>query len=323
MNSLRFCETRVSARGLQTAPPVLDIVAVLPIPRRAEHAMPSRRPRWKPFPFESADYDCPGIRLKRRWSRLHQGDREPYPDIATVRQLVEQHPEVEPRVPIDKATERLQEAWRAYHRGDFAAAVELGLSLGLLGYNVANKAANIHATYLEADDRAKLTIFLDSATRAEGLQAHAPGLCNAWYLHAQALGRYAQGISVMKALAEGIGGKVKTSLECTLQMDDRHADAHVALGAYHAELVQKLGSFAAGLTYGASEAEAVKHFRKALTLNPHSAIAHIEYAKGLERLFGKAKFGEMRRHYEQAAHCRPADAMERLDTELAKQGPGS
>ena len=72
------------------------------------------------------------------------------------------------------------------------------------------------------------------------------------------------------------------------------------------------------MTYGAKKESAVEHFQKALKLFPESAIARIEYGNGLILLFGKSRLGEATKLYEQAAACEPADAMERLDVERAK-----
>jgi hypothetical protein len=143
-------------------------------------------------------------------------------------------------------------------------------------------------------------------------------LPNAWYLHAQALGRYAQSLSVTQALAEGLGGKIKADLDQAIALERRHADAHIALGAYHAEVIDKIGSFLGGLTYGASTDAGVKHFKTALRLNPDSAIARIEYAEGLIMMFGEAKEEQAAALYAEAAACVAADAMERLDVERAK-----
>jgi tetratricopeptide (TPR) repeat protein len=85
-------------------------------------------------------------------------------------------------------------------------------------------------------------------------------------------------------------------------------------------VIGKVGNLIGGLTYGASANEAVKHFEKAIELNPHSAIARIEYANGLVLLFGRSRMAEAQRLYEQAAKIHPADAMERLDFELATAG---
>ena len=54
---------------------------------------------------------------------------------------------------------------------------------------------------------------MEVAERAEAQQAAEPKNANAWYWQAYALGRYSQGISVAKALAQGLGSKVKNALE--------------------------------------------------------------------------------------------------------------
>ena len=72
------------------------------------------------------------------------------------------------------------------------------------------------------------------------------------------------------------------------------------------------------MTYGAKKDSALEHYQKALKLNPDSAIARIEYANGLIMLAGKARMAEAEKLYQEAAACRPADAMERLDVELAR-----
>src|SRR5208337_3556235 len=148
-----------------------------------------------------------------------------------------------------------------------------------------------------------------STERAEELQAAAPDFVNAFYFHAQALGRYSQEIS----LAQGIGGRVKASLDKALKLEPNHADAHIALGTYHAEIVSKVGGMLASLTYGASKEEAMKHFALARRLLPDSAIARIEEANGIVMLFGKAKLAEAEKLYKEAARCKPADAMQKLD----------
>lgn len=273
---------------------------------------------WKAFPHANKAYEYAGPRLKANWPRLHLGDCEPYPSPGELKKWVAASPELAPAGSLEKAANNLEEAWRAYHRGDFGHAVELGLAVGPLGFNVANKSANNYATYLEQDESAKLKLFLESADRSEFLFLRAKSIANAWYFHGQALGRYSQGISVLKALAEGLGGKVKASLERAIHLEPHHADAHIAMGTYHAEIISKVGAMIGGLTYGASRDEGVTHFQTALKLNPHSAVARIEYANGLAMLFGKAQLAHATKLYEEASACPAADAMERLDAELAK-----
>jgi tetratricopeptide (TPR) repeat protein len=250
---------------------------------------------WSKFPHPEKTYHYAGAALKKNWARLHRGDCEPFPE-----------------------DERVQEAWRLYHQGEFQKAMEAGLAAGLAGYNAANKAQAIHANYLERDEARKLALFQEVASRAEELQRADPGNANAWYLHAYALGRYSQGISVVKALAQGLGGKIKESLSRAIKLQPNHADAHIALGAYHAEVIDKVGSMVGGITYGAKKDVGLQHFQTALKLNPDSAIARIEYANGLVMMEGKKALEEAGQLYEQAAECQPMDAMERLDVELAK-----
>ena len=112
---------------------------------------------------------------------------------------------------------------------------------------------------------------------------------------------------------------MKASLEKAIRLEPNHADGHIALGAYHAEVVSKVGAMLAKLTYGASKEEALKHFALARKLLPDSAIARIEEANGLVMLFGKAKLAEAEKLYEEAARCKPADAMQKLDAEHARE----
>ena len=250
---------------------------------------------WTKFPHADKKFQYTAVTLKKVWERLHKGDAEPFPKSDAV---------------ID--------AWIAFHAGDFQTAAELGAKAGADGINVANKSQAIYANYLEANDRKKLDLFEEVAARAEKLQRDQPKNANAYYWQAYALGRYAQGISIAKALAQGIGGKVKNALESTITQAPKHADAHIALGAYHAEVIDKVGAMIGGLTYGAKKDAAIRNYQTALKLNPNSAIARIEYANGLVMLEGNKALKQAEQLYAEAAACEPMDAMEKLDVEQAK-----
>ena len=55
-----------------------------------------------------------------------------------------------------------------------------------------------------------------------------------------------------------------------------------------------------------------------MRLSPASAIAMMEYANGMVMLEGNEKMYGAEELYADAAACKPADAMERLDVEMAK-----
>ena len=152
---------------------------------------------------------------------------------------------------------------------------------------------------------------------ANGLDEAEPKNPNAHYWMACALGRYSQGISVVKALSAGLAPQVRASLETTVALSPRHADAHTALGTFHAEVIDKLGGLL-GLTQGASKDAGLKMFKQAIQLNPASAIARVEYAQGLVMLEGDKKTRDAEKLYAEAAACKAMDAMERLEVEMAK-----
>jgi tetratricopeptide (TPR) repeat protein len=183
--------------------------------------------------------------------------------------------------------QRVLQAWALFHNGEFQQAAEAGLAAGGAGITAANKATAIYANYLEKKEKTRLDLFLEVAQRAEAQAQADPKNPNAWYWQAY-------------------------------QLQPRHADAHIALGAFHAEVIDKVGSLIGGMTYGAKKDIGLKLFQQALKLNPASAIGLIEYANGLVMLEGDPKMKEATKLYEQAAASQPMDATERLDVELAK-----
>jgi tetratricopeptide (TPR) repeat protein len=250
--------------------------------------------KWITFPYDNAAYIYDAATLKKKWARLHSGDAEP--------------------LPKDDA---LLAAWALFHAGEFQKATEAGVKLGGAGITLANKSQVIYANYLEKSEKNKLALFQEVVARAEAQIATSPKDANAHYFLACALGRYSQGISVAKALTQGLGGKVKNALETTIKLSPQHADAHIALGAFHAEVIDKVGSLL-GRTQGASKDAGLSMFKTALKLNPTSAIAMVEYANGLVMLEGEKKMKEATKLYEAAAACEPLDAAECLDVEMAK-----
>ncbi|WP_114969820.1 hypothetical protein [Rhodoferax ferrireducens] len=249
---------------------------------------------WTAFPY-AGDYVFDAARVKAHWARLHAGDAEPLPEDAKV-----------------------LEAWALFHSGEFRQAMDMGIHIGGDGLTVANKAACIYATYLEKKEKARLDLYMDVVRRAEAQAQDNPDNINAYYWQAYALGRYSQGISVAKALAQGLGTRVKGSLENVIKLQPKHADAHIALGAFHAEVIDKVGSLIGGMTYGAKKDTGLALLQEALKLNFESAIGMIEYANAMVMLEGDKMIKEATRLYQRAAAAQPMDAMERLDVEMAK-----
>ncbi len=250
---------------------------------------------WAAFPFPDDAYVYTAASLKKAWPRLHAGDAEVFP-----------------------TNSKLVDAWIAFHAGDFERAARIGLDVGVAGYCVAHKATCIYTTYLVKDEKKRIANFDEVAERCERQQAEQPGAAAGFYWHAYGLGRFAQGISVVKALSMGIAPKVRHSIETAIKLAPSHADAHIALGVFHAEIIDSVGAMIGGLTYGVKKEECYKAFKRAIELNPQSAIARIEYANALVMLDGKKKMDDAVALYSQASDIDAQDAMERLDVEAAR-----
>jgi len=249
---------------------------------------------WTAFPY-AGDYTFDTASVAKHWDRLHVGDAEPLPN-----------------------DDKVLQAWALFHNGEFQEAMSMGLSLGGDGLTVANKSSCVYATYLEKNETARLNLYLDVVRRAEAQAKASPQNFNAHYWQAYALSRYSQGISVAKALAQGLGTKVKGSLENVIKLQPQHADAHIALGAFHAEVIDKVGALIGGMTYGAKKDTGLALLQQALKLNFESAIGMIEYANAMVMLEGEKMMADATRLYQRAAAAQPMDAMERLDVEMAK-----
>lgn len=249
---------------------------------------------WSPFPLEhrlALDAEA----LRARWSLLHAGDAEPFPEDPAV-----------------------QAAWLLYHQGDLEAAHAAGLQAGGAGVTVANRAMAIYANYLEPREGRRMALFDEVADQAQTRAQECPDDPNAWFWQAYALGRYSLGISVAKAMAQGLDAQIRQALEKTIALRPQHADAHLSLGLFHAEVIDKVGPLVGEVACGAKKETSLAMFERGLALNPRSIAGKIAYASALLMLDGPDRLDEANALYEQAAATQPLDALEHLQVEIAQ-----
>lgn len=268
-----------------------------PLSQMSAHPVVANPAPWVPLPWADVPrYDARSV--ASHWVRLHAGHELAVPDESSP----------------------LAEGWALYHSGEFERAAVLGLLHGAQGLVLANQATAIYANYLEPREAVRLAMFRQVIERAGAQAAAEPDNCQALYWQAYALGRYSQGISVARALAQGLGSRLKGALERVVELQPRHADAHLALASFHAEVIDKVGPLVGRMTYGVRAETSMALFERGLALHPRSAAGMMEYARALLMLHGESRLGQATALYEQAAALKPADARERLDVELARVG---
>lgn len=237
-------------------------------------------------------------RLRQRWDLLHQSDIESWPQ--------------EPAV---------QQAWLMFHRGRFDQAVAQGLAAGGAGLNAANKAQSVIARHGHTQESQRMALFQAVAERAAGqltAGTSAQALAQAHFWRGYALAQYCQGLNVARALALGLSLQARTHLELAVALAPQHADAHLALAGFHAEMVDKVGPLIAQLSYGASVQAGLSLLARAASLQARSVMGLIEQARALVMLQGEMALAQATALYEQAARIRPLDVAEALDIALAR-----
>ena len=178
------------------------------------------------------------------------------------------------------AAQSLEAARAAQDEGRFLEAARLGEALGTSdGYALAAESLAIHGYYI-AGEPEKEVLF----ERAMGLAEEAirldPANSEAHLQSAHSMGRYAQTIGAVKALARGYAEKVRKAIENALARDPEMAGAHLSLATWHAEIINGAG-LAARVVFGASRKRALSHYERALELAPDEKLAYLEYALGL------------------------------------------
>ncbi len=280
--------------------------------------MTNKKMLWAPLPGKHKEFDYDLASLKKAWSKLHVGDGEDFPDEKRAEQLIKSAGKSAPKgLNANALAEQLQQAWLAFHRGEFQKAFELGLEIGPCGTSVAAKAIGIHATYLVKKPAEQMERYELLAEMAEHAIEALPKEANSYYRLAFGLGRYSQSISIAKALSMGLAGKVKKALDTCLKLNPKHAEAHLASALWHAEIINKVGSTLGGFTYGAKQKLAEEHIKTALKLAPSMPIVHAEHAQML-LLLDEDNEQAAADAFERASELKPMDAMDYLDARFAK-----
>ena len=210
------------------------------------------------------------------------------------------------------AAQSIDEARAAQAAGRFADAVRIGEAVGTSeGYALAARSLAIHGHFFAAEDEKVALLEQATALAEKALQAD-PDNQEAYMQLVHAIGRHARTIGSFEAANRGYAEKIREAAGNALRLDPEMASAHLAMGAWHAELVALVGSFLARITYGAREKDAIAHFEKALKRDPDGKAVYLEYALGLLALDENDYRDKARRLLARAVEIPAKDAYERI-----------
>lgn len=198
----------------------------------------------------------------------------------------------------------------ALSEGRFVEAATLGEALNTSdGYALAAEALAIHGHYLAAEDAKPEVLGRAMQLGQEAIRKDSENPA-AHLQQAHAMGRYTQAVGTLKVKRE-YAGRVRAALERALFLEPGLAEAHLSLGAWHAEAIRG-GGFMARVLFGASGSDALAHYDAALELAPDAKIVHAEYALGLLLLDRRRNLEEARSLLERARDLPSRDAHDRI-----------
>ncbi len=174
----------------------------------------------------------------------------------------------------------LKEAEVAYAEGRYLEAAQIAEKIGSAsGFALAANSLNIHALYY-AEKQKSMGLYQRAMDLAERAVKIEPGNLRGNYELTRAMGKYSQQIGRVRAMNEKFAERIREHIEDTLLINEQFAEAHLALGRWHAGLIEVIGSFLARSLFGASRKVAVYHFERALELDPQGIDTHYGTAVG-------------------------------------------
>ncbi|MDE0693798.1 MAG: hypothetical protein OXI55_16355 [Gammaproteobacteria bacterium] len=175
----------------------------------------------------------------------------------------------------------LAAARAAFDAGRFLEAAEQAASVGSAdGLVLAAGALRVHGSYLAPAEEQK-EYFQQAMEHAQAAVEMAPDDPRTHVESSSAIGRYAQTIGIGEALTGGYGGKMRDALHKALELDPDNAIAQLALGSWHANVVDRTGALVGRMTFGATRKKAMEHLDRALALAPNDKTVLLETGTAL------------------------------------------
>ena len=185
---------------------------------------------------------------------------------------------------VDVNAQSIDEARAAFEEGRFLEAADIAEALQTSdGYALAAQSLAVFGRYLASEENRTRILqramdFGEAAVQADSTNPETH------YQAAHAAGRYAQNLGKMTAMKKGMAQKTLRLLEAALAVKPDFAEAHMALGGWHADIAS--AGPLARMIYGGNRKSAIKHFERAMELEPNSIYILYQYAIRLPELDG-------------------------------------
>lgn len=265
------------------------------------------------WPDEYPVFDYCRQELHERWSELHARDRVPFPDVEWIMTFSAEPPDDPEALAL-----ALLDGWRRFHAGDFAGAYAAGNAAGRF---LAGRAWLAYTLHMIPDIETRRTMLEAGIRMVEaGLKDRNPPPAY-WEIAGLGLfyGEYGRTLPTNRAQAEGIPGTVRRLLEKTLSVEPDQPVALGTLGAWNAELIDRVGRLLARALFDARRDEIAVNFERALAIGPDIVQTHVEYAEALLLVYGRAAEAKALDHLRSAVAISPKDAEDYLQRLRAKR----
>lgn len=259
--------------------------------------------QWQEYPSELPQFDYSGKQLELNWPMLSAATGLPWPDAEFIESMMMEFPKLakqlkqlaqEPSSPQAlKATLNnnfqplalsVQQVWRLHYEGKYQQAYDKGILLGPAGIFPAIYAKLIHTTYLVTDKDQKSVQFKQVDQVIKRILPLSNGYRFVLFGDAYQKARRLELMSTTAATASGLLGPTQDSLTKLHQQDPENPLYSAMLAGIDAGIIERVGSFVGGMTYGADEDKAIKLFQSALKHQPNLAVLYNEFAQVLLRL---------------------------------------
>lgn len=258
---------------------------------------------WETYPKELQKFDYSGDKLKQNWEILSAGTGLDWPDVKFIKSMIDRfpnlskqllelakqkdsHPALKPILEQDYLPLALaiQQVWRLHFQGEFQQAYNLGMELGPAGFLPALYSKLIHTTFLITDIQEKEEKFKEVGLLTAPLITQTKGFDFLLFGDSYQKARRLELMTTTEATASGLLGPTQDRLKKLHAEDPDNILYSAMLAGIDGGIIERVGGFIGGMTYGADEDKAIDLFDQSIEKENRLPVLYNEFALMLIRL---------------------------------------